>query len=157
MTLHWRDEQRKMFDNLELEQDKRIKKYFAGSRHEGTLLYGDTAYFNDYFNQSQKYKNALLVFNEEIETRDFLDTIAGKISLHPEIEKLCIAVNKFCIYSETVYENIESDYDTALVSLVSGKLKGFKLLEHIYDTNLKGNKLNFASPYTQMYFEKWKQ
>ena len=47
MTLHWRDEQRKMFDNRELEQDKRIKKYFAGSRQEGTLLYGDTAYFND--------------------------------------------------------------------------------------------------------------
>ena len=157
MTLHWRDEQRKMFNNRELEQDIRIKKYFAETRHEGTFLYGDTAYFDDYFNQSQKYKNALLVFNEEIEARDFLDIIAGKISLYPEIEKVCIAVNKFCIYSETVYDSIESDYDTALVSLVGSKLKGFKLVEHIYDSELKGNKFNFASPYTQMYFEKWKQ
>ena len=157
MTLHWRDEQRKMFNNRELEQDIRIKKYFAGSRHEGTLLLGDTAYFDDYFNQSREYKNALLVFNEEIEAMDLLDTISEKISLHPKIKKLCIAVNKFCIYSNTVYDIIESDYDTALVSLVSGRLKGFKLVEHIYDSELKGNKFNFASPYTQMYFEKWKQ
>lgn len=157
MTLHWRDEQRKMFDNQELEQDIRIKKYFAGSRHEGSLLYGDTEYFEDYFNQSQEYKNALFVFNEEIEATDLLDTIAGKVSLYPEIEKVCIAVNKFCIHSNSVNDSVDSDYDTALLSLISSTLPGFKLVEHIYDSELKGDKFNFASPYTQMYFERWKQ
>lgn len=153
MQSDWRDIQRRMFGNAELEQDSRIKHFFKSSQHEPTYLYGDTDYFNDYFTNKQRpYKNALLIFNREIEITDLTNTLEVCQEKIIGANKLCVAINKFCIYTERSTDS-STDYETALLDLIRSRLRIFSVKSVIDDRNLKGDRFNFASPYTQIYFE----
>lgn len=153
MQSDWRDIQRRMFGYAELEQDSRIKHFFKASQHEPTYLYGDTDYFNDYFTNKQgPYKNGLLIFNREIEITGLINTLEMCQQHLIGADKLCVAINKFCIYAERSMDS-STDYETALLDLIRSRLRIFSVKSVIDDKNLKGDRFNFASPYTQIYFE----
>jgi hypothetical protein len=143
-----------MFGGAELEQDARIKDYFSDCNHKNTLLHGDTQYFKDFFpNNSKPYHNGLVILNSEIETSEMTAVLRGLNSELDMAEKICVAVNKFCVYSERVRIVSDADYDTALIRLITSCLDRFRTHSLISDKDLKGDKFNFASPYTQIYLE----
>jgi hypothetical protein len=154
MIFDWRASQRRMFGDAELEQDARIKDFFADCNHENTLLHGDTKYFEHFFpNHSRPYHNGLVIFNSEIEIGEMITVLRN---LNRELKvagKICVAVNKFCVYSAQVATDTSDDYDTALIGTISSCLDRFRPVTFIFDKDLKGDRFNFASPYTQIYFE----
>jgi hypothetical protein len=155
MTLDWRTTQRQMFGGAELEQDARIKEYFRDCNKENTLLYGDTQYFEDFFpNNVKPYYNGLIILNSEIEIGEMTAVLRGLNSELYAAKKICVAVNKFCVYSEQANTNVNADYDTALIGLITSCLTRFKTHTMVFDKDLKGDRFNFASPYTQIYLEK---
>ena len=154
MSVDWRETQRHMFGGAELEQDARIKAFFKDSNHENTLLHGDTKYFTDFFpNKVKPYHNALMIFNNEIECGELIDTLLRLKNNINNARKICVAINKFLVYSEHNKQNISEDYDIALIKLITSQFDTFKIYSLIHDKNLKGDKFNFASPYTQIYLK----
>ena len=154
MNLDWRATQRRMFGGAELEQDARIKHYFGDCNHENTLLHGDTQYFEDFFpNNSKPYYNGLIILSSEIEASEMTALLRWVNSELYAAKKMCVAINKFCVYSEQVSNMVDADYDTALIGLITSCLDKFRTQLLISDKDLKGDRFNFASPYTQIYLE----
>ena len=153
--MDWRETQRNMFGGKELEQDARIKTFFALERKSNTFFYGDTDYFTDYFeNHNTPYENVLCVINHDIEFSHLLRQLDGIVNKCGDVKKVCVAINKFCVYSDVADTDAHDVYDTALINAIIKKFNGFNVVNTITDNNLKGDKFNFASPFTQIYFTK---
>ena len=149
----WRQQQRKMFDYAEFEQDARIKKFFNDTADTPTFTYCKVDYFKNFFYNFEKpYHNALIFFVEIIEYNQFIKTLEQIKNNIGQCKKVCIAVNKFIIYSDVACPDIEEDYDQALINTIKKCFLNYKLHEYTtYDKDLKGDQFNFASPYTQIY------
>ena len=109
----------------------------------------------DFFpNKVKPYHNALMIFNNEIECGELIDTLLRLKNNINNARKICVAINKFLVYSEHNKQNISEDYDIALIKLITSHFDTFKIYSPIHDKNLKGDNFNFASPYTQIFVDK---
>lgn len=154
MIRDWRATQKNFFqDDVELEQDQRIINFF--DKIIPTYGYGQVSYFLDKINlvdKLQNYCQALLIFNEKIEKnklKNFIQQFKNKIV---DSSKVCIAINKFQIYSKNSSPNFNEDYDLALYTFISDEFRNSKI-KYFYIKNLKGDSFNFASPSTQFFID----
>ena len=153
--MNWRDTQRKMFNNQELEQDARIKDFFKEFKNDSIFLFGDTDYFTSYFtNRTAPYQNGLIVINKVSEYKELMDTLLELRTTLKDADRICIGINKFYIYSHVSDQDVDDMYDDALINSVREKFNQFKVVKIVKDPDLKANKFNFASPFTQIYLER---
>ena len=153
--MDWRDTQRKMFNNQELEQDARIKEFFKEFKNDSIFLFGDTDYFSSYFTaRTAPYRNGLIVINKVIEYKELMNTLLELRTTLKDADRICIGINKFSIYSHVSDKDADEVYDDALVNSVREKFNQFNVVEIVKDPELRADKFNFASPSTQIYLER---
>jgi hypothetical protein len=144
--LSWRQQQKTFFaeKNIEFEQDQRIIDWLVNTK---TFVMGD-GYFDKFFQRIDKIdeaEQALIFIQNPISSTNL------KLLLTPliDVSRLCIAINKFIIYTD-VFENINEDYDTALLDYIKSIFKN-RTIDYHYVPNVKGSHFNFASPTTQFF------
>ena len=129
--INWISRQKTFFEEPhEFKQIQRIKDFFKTTKNAPTKLLGATAYFNSYFkNQVTKHP------------KQQLKSIKAPC--------ICVAVNKFRLYSTKNSKTLHSNYDISLFDFVQDIFQTYKI-EYFYEKDL-GDKFNFASPTTQFY------
>jgi hypothetical protein len=155
MRKDWRETQKKFFvEDVEFEQDQRIINYFK-IKDIPTLGYGSISYFSNkikFVKNLEFYKQALFIFNQKIE-KNYLFYFVRKLKNKMiNNSKICIAINKFLIYSAHPSLYVNDDYDIALYDFFANEFKKSKI-KYFYVKNLKGSHFNFASPTTQFYID----
>lgn len=146
-SVNWRETQKAFASSkVELLQDQRILDFFGQVPVYGV---GDIDYFKDKLNFIEKPKHqALVIINKETS-----DTQLEKL-LHPftHVKRLCVSINKFLIYTNKKYTQIDADYDRALLNFIENIFERRKIV-HYFVKGLKGHHFNFASPTTQFFIE----
>jgi hypothetical protein len=144
--LSWREQQKTFFTekNIEFEQDQRIINWLDNTN---TYVFGDN-YFDQYIQRVQQIDeaNQVLIFVKNIISGESLQKLLQPIV---NIPRVCIAINKFVIYTD-VFENINEDYDIALSDYIKSIFKN-RTIDYHYVPNVKGSHFNFASPTTQFF------
>ena len=142
----WRDIQKSFVQgDVEFAQDKRIIDFFDDSP---VMAIGDTDYFSDKINMKnpEGAKQALVVINDLISDKKFESLLRRIKHMH----KVCVAVNKFLIWTNFNNHDVPEDYDKALLDLIKNIFDDRKI-KHCYVKGLKGHHFNFASPTTQFF------
>jgi len=129
-------------------QDQRILDFFDESP---VLGIGDVEYFKNKINicVKKKYKQCLAIINQKISNVELVNLFQSL----KNVDKICLSINKFLIYTESNYLCIIEDYDLALLELVKENFKD-RNIKHYFIKNLKGDSFNFASPTTQFFITK---
>lgn len=143
--LSWRDKQKQFLVNqIEFDQDSRILSWINNSP---TYFWGDVSYFKPYATETNinSASQALLIFNEQILTSDVENVLKSIV----HIPKICIAINKFLIIPNKVFD-YNDDYDIALLEFVQHIFPN-KHIDYYYNKHVKDTNFNFASPTTQFY------
>jgi hypothetical protein len=144
--LSWRERQKTFFveKNIEFEQDQRIINWLVNTN---TYVIGDE-YFNKYFQRTNSVvdaEQALIFINRQTSSK----YLAYKLTHFINIPRVCVAINKFVIYTDT-NEDLNEDYDVALFDFIQSIFKN-RTIEYYYVPNVKGSHFNFASPTTQFF------
>lgn len=151
----WRTTQKNFFlEDVEFEQDERIINFFV-NKNIPTYGYGQISYFSNKINfveNLQSYTQALLIFNEKIEKDDLKNFIKKLKNLIINNSIICIAINKFQIYSKKSSLNFIEDYDLALYNFIYDEFQN-SIIKYFYVKNLRGDSFNFASPTTQFFID----
>lgn len=146
MKTSWRDQQKTFFaeEHIEFDQDQRIIDWLINTK---TVVMGEN-YFDRFFQRIEKINEAeqALIF-----IQNPTSSIKLKLLLSPfiSIPRVCVAINKFVIYTDNV-EDANEDYDIALLDYVKSIFKN-RTIEYHYIPNVKGLHFNFASPTTQFF------
>jgi len=147
MALSWRDRQKTFFadSNIEFEQDQRIIDWLDTSKK--TWVRGET-YFDNKIQLTTDISTAeqALLFIKTSTNIKIVEHICKSL-IH--IPRVCIAINKFVIYTDT-YSEVNEDYDLALLEFIQSIFVNRKIDYH-YIPNLNGSFFNFASPTTQFF------
>ena len=145
--ISWREKQKAFIPGeVELLQDQRILDFFG---KVPVYSMGDVNYFQDKLNLVQKPgKQALAIINKETSDKEL-----GQL-LHPikKIDRVCVSINKFLIYTNRNNEQVDDDYDMALLHFIENIFED-KRIDHYFVKELKGHHFNFASPTTQFFIE----
>lgn len=145
--INWISRQKTFFEEPhEFKQIQRIKDFFKTTKNAPTKLLGDTAYFNSYFkNQVTMHpKQVLFVCNTATSMNELKQQLKSI-----KAPCICVAVNKFRLYSTKNSKTLHSNYDISLFDFVQDIFQTYKI-EYFYEKDL-GDKFNFASPTTQFY------
>lgn len=145
-NLSWREQQKTFFaeNNIEFEQDQRIIDWLSNTH---TYVYGDN-YFNQYIqrvNNIEEAQQSLIFIKNTISSTSLQALLEPFIN----IPRVCIAINKFVIYTDT-FEDVNEDYDIALLDYIKSIFKN-RTIEYHYVPNVNGSQFNFASPTTQFF------
>jgi len=148
MALSWRDQQKTFFadSNIEFEQDQRIIDWVDTSKK--TWVYGET-YFNSRIqlaNDTSSAEQALLF----IKTAKNINVVEHLCKSLVDVPRVCIAINKFVIYTNDFKNNVSEDYDLALLEFIQSIFVN-RTIDYHYIPNLNGSFFNFASPTTQFF------
>jgi hypothetical protein len=145
-VLSWRDQQKTFFaeKNIEFEQDQRIINWLDNTK---TYVIGDD-YFNNYFSPVANISEAeqALIFIKNKINQQVLKHILSSFINTPRV---CVAINKFVIYTNT-FNDVNEDYDLALLDFIKSIFKN-RTIDYHYIHNVKGDHFNFASPTTQFF------
>jgi len=142
----WRETQKSFVsEKVEFVQDQRILDFFDNSVVHAV---GDVEYFHDKLNikESDSYTQALLIVNtptSNLELTVMLESIKN-------IDRVCVSINKFLLWTQTNRDDVTEDYDTALLELIKSIFKN-RNVQHFYVKGVKGRHFNFASPTTQFF------
>tara|TARA_R110000803_G_scaffold170054_1_gene233141 strand:+ start:242 stop:682 length:441 start_codon:yes stop_codon:yes gene_type:complete len=143
----WREKQKAFIPGeVELLQDQRILDFFGKLP---VYCMGDVDYFQDKLNFVEKpVHQALAIINEETSDRELVQL------LHPikKIDRVCVSINKFLIYTNSNNKQVDDDHDTALLHFIENIFEG-RRIDHYFVKGLKGHHFNFASPTTQFFIE----
>jgi hypothetical protein len=144
--LSWRERQKTFFveKNIEFEQDQRIINWLVNTN---TYVIGDE-YFNKYFQRTNDVvdaEQALIFINHQTSSK----YLAYKLTPFINIPRVCVAINKFVIYTDT-NEDVNEDYDIALFDYIQSIFKN-RTIEYHYVPNVGGQHFTFASPTTQFF------
>ena len=143
----WRDTQKAFAkEDVEFAQDKRILDFFDERAVYGV---GDVGYFKDKLNMCEVPQNAtqaLAIINEPTSDLELLNVLECTKS----IDKVCVAINKFIIWTPYNKPDVSDNYDQALLDYIQ-KIYNNRTIEHFFVKDLKGNHFNFASPTTQFF------
>lgn len=148
MALSWRDRQKKFFANkdfIEFQQDQRIIDWLDTSKK--TWVSGET-YFNNKIqltNDISTAEQALLFVKNTTNIKVLERQCKSLIS----VPRICIAINKFVIYTDN-FNNVNEDYDLALLEFIQSIFVG-RTIDYHYIPNVNGSFFNFASPTTQFF------
>jgi len=142
----WREQQKTFFaeKNIEFEQDQRIIDWLDNTK---TMVIGDD-YFDKFFQRIDKIDEVdqALIFIKNPISSTKLQLL---LSLLINIPRVCVAINKFVIYTDKL-EDINEDYDIALLDYIESIFKN-RVIDYHYVPNVKGSHFNFASPTTQFF------
>ena len=105
-------------------------------------------YFQDKLNISTKeqYNQCLAIINKKTSNFELVDLLQHL----KNINRVCLSINKFLIYTRSNYNNVVEDYDQALLDFVKTIFKN-RDIKHYFVKDLKGDHFNFASPTTQFF------
>ena len=147
MALSWRDQQKTFFANssIEFEQDQRIIDWLDTSKK--TWVYGET-----YFNNKVQLTNDISTAEQAllfIKTSKSIGVVEHLCRPLINVPKVCIAINKFVIYTNEL-SDVNDDYDIALLYFIQSIFVNRKIDYH-YIPNVNGSYFNFASPTTQFF------
>lgn len=148
MPASWRNRQKTLFvaEDIEFEQDQRIIDWLDSSKK--TYISGDNYFDNKVTRTSdtKQAEQALLIFRQftNIKTVE----IFCKQVVH--VPKVCVTINKFLIYTNKFNEDIDENYDIALLKFMQSIFLNRKI-DHYYIENDNGSYFNFASPATQFF------
>lgn len=143
---NWREIQQSFSQgDVEFEQDKRILDFFDDS---DVMAIGDIDYFRSKIkiSDSMESSQALLVINDLTSVAE-LQSLLQQVS---HMDKICVSLNKFFIWTDTNNPDVDEDYDQALLDLIEATFSDRKI-RHCYIKGLKGDNFNFASPTTQFF------
>jgi len=148
MVLSWRDQQKTFFANssIEFEQDKRIIDWLDTSKK--TWVYGET-----YFNNKVQLTNDISTAEQAllfIKTTRNINVVEHLCKSLIDVPKVCVAINKFVIYTNDFKNNFNEDYDLALFEFIQSIFVNRKIDYH-YIPKVNGSYFNFASPTTQFF------
>ena len=142
----WREQQKTFFleEKIEFEQDQRILDWIDVNK--STFIYGDN-YFNSLVQLTsiKHAEQALIVVNSNISVTS-LELFCTQFI---NIPRVCLAINKFVIYTDT-YNDVNEDYDLALLDYIKNIFKN-RSIDYHYVANLDGSYFNSASPTTQFF------
>lgn len=142
----WREQQKTFFaeKNIEFEQDQRIIDWLVDTK---TFVMGDN-YFDKFFQRIDKIDESeqALIFIQNTTSSTKLKLL---LSSFISIPRVCVAINKFVIYTDKV-EDVNEDYDIALLDYMKSIFKN-RTIDYHYVPNVKGSHFNFASPTTQFF------
>jgi hypothetical protein len=149
MALSWRDRQKKFFANsntIEFEQDQRIIDWLDTSKK--TWVYGETYFDNkvQLTNNISTAEQALLF----IKNAKNINVVEHLCKFLVDVPRVCVAINKFVIYTDDFKNDFNEDYDLALLEFIQSIFVNRKIDYH-YIPNLNGSYFNFASPTTQFF------
>jgi len=135
-------------EEIEFAQDQRILDFFDDQPIYGI---GTIQYFRGKLNiitedDPQSYKQALAIIN--VPTSD-LELYHG-LECVKNIDKVCVAVNKYILWTPSNKDSVTEDYDIALLEYIKTIFPN-RHIEHFYVKDVKGNHFNFASPTTQFF------
>jgi len=145
--INWISRQKTFFkEPHEFKQIQRIKDFFNTTKNAPTMLLGDTSYFDAYFNNkvTTAPEQVLFVCNTATSLNEFKKQLQSI-----KATRICIAVNKFRLYSTQNSNTVNSNYDISLFDFVQDIFKDSRI-DYFYEKDL-GDKFNFASPTTQFY------
>jgi hypothetical protein len=147
MALSWRDQQKTFFANssIEFEQDQRIIDWLDTSKK--TWVYGET-YFNNKVQLTNDVSNAeqALLFIKNSRSIGVVEHLCKPLIAVP---KVCIAINKFVIYTNELTD-VNDDYDVALLDFIQSIFVN-RTIDYHYIPKVNGSYFNFASPTTQFF------
>jgi len=142
----WREQQKTFFaeKNIEFEQDQRIIDWLVDTK---TFVMGDN-YFDKFFQRIDKIDESeqALIFIQNTTSSTKLKLL---LSSFISIPRVCVAINKFVIYTDKV-EDVNEDYDIALLDYMKSIFKN-RTIDYHYVPKVKGSHFNFASPTTQFF------
>ena len=135
-------------EEVEFAQDQRILDFFDDRPIYGI---GNIEYFPGKLNivtedDPQSYKQALAIVN--VPTSD-LELFYG-LECIKHIDKVCVSVNKYKLWTQSNKDSVTEDYDIALLEYIKTIFPN-RQIEHFYVKGLKGQHFNFASPTTQFF------
>ena len=135
-------------EETEFLQDKRILDFFDDQPIYGI---GAIQHLRGKLNivtkdDPQSYTQALAMIN--VPTSD-IELFYG-LECIKDIEKVCVAVNKYVLFTKSNKDNITEDYDQALLEYITTMFPN-RNIEHFYVKDVKGHHFNFASPTTQFF------
>tara|TARA_B100001057_G_scaffold494883_1_gene592487 strand:+ start:2452 stop:2988 length:537 start_codon:yes stop_codon:yes gene_type:complete len=135
-------------EEVEFAQDQRILDFFDDRPIYGI---GNIEYFPGKLNivtedDPQSYKQALAIVN--VPTSD-LELFHG-LECIKHIDKVCVSVNKYKLWTQSNKDSVTEDYDIALLEYIKTIFPN-RQIEHFYVKGLKGQHFNFASPTTQFF------
>jgi hypothetical protein len=147
MALSWRDQQKTFFANssIEFEQDQRIIDWLDTSKK--TWVYGET-----YFNNKVQLTNDISTAEQAllfIKTSKSIGVVEHLCKPLINVPKVCIAINKFVIYTNELTD-VNDDYDVALLDFIQSIFVN-RTIDYHYIPNVNGSYFNFASPTTQFF------
>jgi hypothetical protein len=148
MALSWRDRQKKFFANsntIEFEQDQRIIDWLDTSKK--TWVYGET-----YFNNKVQLTNDISIAEQAllfIKNSRSIGVVEHLCKPLIAVPRICIAINKFVIYTEN-FNNVNEDYDLALFEFIQSIFVN-RIIDYHYIPKVNGSYFNFASPTTQFF------
>ena len=124
--ISWREKQKAFIPGeVELLQDQRILDFFG---KVPVYSMGDVNYFQDKLNLVQKPgKQALAIINKETRDKELAQL------LHPikKIDRVCVSINKFLIYTNSNNEQVDDDYDMALLHFIENIFED-KRIDHYF-------------------------
>ena len=112
--ISWRQQQQNFAsEKVEFAQDQRILEFFNDSPILGI---GDVEYFKNKINISDKeqYNQCLAIINKKTSNFELVDLLQHL----KNINRVCLSINKFLIYTTSNYNNVVEDYDLALLEFV---------------------------------------
>ena len=145
----WRTTQKSFVpEEIEFAQDQRILDFFDDRPIYGI---GTVEYFRGKLNiitedDPQSHKQALAIIS--LPTSD-LELFYG-LECVKNIDKVCVSVNKYVLWTPSNKDDVIEDYDTALLEFIKTIFPN-RHIEHVYVKGLKGHHFNFASPTTQFF------
>jgi hypothetical protein len=147
MAFSWRDQQKTFFanSNVEFEQDRRIIDWLDTSKK--TWVYGET-YFNNKVQLTNDISTAeqALLFIKNSRSVGVVEHLCKPLI---DVPKVCIAINKFVIYTNELTD-VNDDYDVALLDFIQSIFVN-RQIDYHYIPNVNGSYFNFASPTTQFF------
>ena len=143
----WREKQKAFIPGeVELLQDQRILDFFGKLPVYGV---GDVDYFRDKLNLVQQpVHQSLAIINEETSDTE----LAQLLQPMKNTDRVCVSVNKFLIYTNSNNNQVDNDYDKALLNFIQNIFQG-RRIDHYFVKGLKGHHFNFASPTTQFFIQ----
>lgn len=143
----WREKQKAFIPGeVELLQDQRILDFFGKLPVCGM---GDVNYFRNKLNLVQQpVHQSLVIINEETSDME----LAQLLQPIKKIDRVCVSVNKFLIYTNSNNNQVDDDYDKALLHFIENIFQG-RRIDHYFVKGLKGHHFNFASPTTQFFIQ----
>ena len=145
-NIGWRLQQQKFFNaDVEFLQDRRILDFFGLLP---VLCIGDVEYFKKKLNTYKQKKDdqCLIIVNKKIKNTELVKLLKK----YRNFKRLCVSINKFCLYTTKNNSKIVDNYDTAILNLVKSIFYN-REIEHRFVKGLKGIHFNFASPTTQFF------